>query len=64
MPSNDVRYQGLGNWVHLKNVKKKTKVVTLPSKQKQNISRKTTEIIQGEQFYIMNSTSYNGHDVR
>jgi len=30
MPSNDFQYQGLGNWVHQKNVKKKIKVVTLP----------------------------------
>jgi hypothetical protein len=56
MPSNDFQYQGLGNWVHLKSMKKKIKVVTLPSKQKQNNSRKTTGIIQGEQFYIINST--------
>jgi hypothetical protein len=64
MPSNDLQYQGLGNWMHLKNMKKKIKVVTLPSKQKQNKSRKTTGIIQGEQFYIINSTLLNGHDVR
>ena len=59
MPSNDFQYQGLENWVHLKNVKKKIKVVTLPSKQKQNKSCKTTAIIQGEQFYTINSTLYN-----
>lgn len=62
MPSNYFQYQGLGNWVHQK--MKKKKVVTVPLRKKQNKTGKPTGLIQGEKFYIRNSTLHNGHDAR
>jgi hypothetical protein len=43
---------------------KKKKVVTVPLRKKQNKTGKPTGLIQGEKFYIRNSTLHNGHDAR